>query len=812
MSQNDKSQTKSSIKSIRSGRAGYDVATPLCHFEPFPICLTRLFSLLPRTSTVQILLDFYRILGVPHRVTLEQLQQAFDDRLQQLPRQEYSNAAIAARKQILEEAFVMLADPQKRQAYDEKISAQDEPLMDGSALGLDTPDKKLAGVLLVLQEIGAYPQILEIGKAYLERPIDLAKLPQSASALEDDVLLAMALANLELGREQWQQSQFESAGTSLQTGLDLLEREQRFPSVQAEIRGDLFKLRPYRILEALDDEEPEQRQRGLVLLQAMLDDRDGIDGNQDDQSGLSVNDFLRFVQQLREYLTVEEQQTLFEREAARPSAVASYLAVYSLIARGVSEGTPILIQRAKSLLTQLGDRQDVAIEVGMCWLLLGQPFAAHQSIQLSQDQDSLAFMRQYSEGASDLIPGLYLYTENWLQQEVYPYFRDLLNSKVSLQSYFDNPTIQQILSEIEPDPLIAEKTRLSRKQVPASAVSEVSRTSVSLEPLASMTAANKAANQDFAGSAVKDSDTQSKDSISDLLGLGSPDWSPKVPDMGRSRTASAGRQSRPAASSYSQPDQTQELRRRVQQGQPSKTSPPVRSQKKRLPQWAPWAIAVLLGTGVVAGALALGNLFNPKRPTTITAQPELSSSSSPSASATTSVQPSPGQPSISASPQVSGLPVSGSSTASPTPSSSGSMTGAASPPASATGPLSPSDAKQLVQSWQSAKADAMSEAHNVGGLKQILTEPVLTQWQDSADQAQQNKGHWKYTLDQLEIASVEPQDKDRALVKAHVKETRQYYEQGKLVSAQSYADSYRVQYSTIRKGQQWLIKDMQILK
>jgi curved DNA-binding protein CbpA len=762
---------------------------------------------------VQILLDFYRILGVPHRATLEQLQQAFDDRLQQLPRQEYSNAAIAARKQILEEAFVMLADPHKRQAYDEKISAQDEPLMDGATLGLDTPDKKLAGVLLVLQEIGAYPQILEIGKAYLERPIDLAKLPQTASALEDDVLLAMALANLELGREQWQQSQFEAAGASLQIGLDLLEREQRFPSVQTEIRGDLFKLRPYRILEALDDEEPEQRQKGLVLLQAMLDDRDGIDGNQDDQSGLSVNDFLRFVQQLREYLTVEEQQTLFECEAARPSAVASYLAVYSLIARGVSEGAPILIQRAKSLLTQLGDRQDVAIEVGMCWLLLGQPFAAHQSIQLSQDQDSLAFMRQYSEGAPDLIPGLYLYTENWLQQEVYPYFRDLLNSKVSLQSYFDNPKIQQILSEIEPDPLIADKTRLSRKKVSAGVVSSDSAISVSPElELAPITAATK----DFSRSSVKESDTRSTDSISDLLGLDSPDWSPKV-STGRSRTASPEAQNRPATSTYSQPDRTQELRRRVQQGQPPKAVPPARLPKKRLPRWAPWALAVLLGTGVVAGALALGNLFNLKRPTAITAQPELSPSASPLASVPTNVQTGSGQASASPSPQVSGVPVSGAATAgSPTPSPNASggpvAMSSASPSSAATGPLSQSDAKQLVQSWQSAKAEAMSEAHNVGGLKQILTEPVLTQWQDSVNQVQQSKGHWKYTLDQLEITSVEPQGKDQALVKAHVKETRQYYEQGKLVNAQSYADSYRVQYSTIRKGQQWLIKNMQILK
>jgi curved DNA-binding protein CbpA len=775
---------------------------------------------------VQIPLDFYRILGVPHRATLEQLQQAFDDRLQQLPRQEYSNAAIAARKQILEEAFVILADPQKRQAYDDKISAQDELLTEGGGLGLelDMPDKKLAGVLLVLQEVGAYPQILEIGTAYLQRPIDLSKLPQSASALEDDVLLAMALANLELGREQWQQSQFEVAGVSLQTGLTLLEREQRFPSVQTEIRGDLFKLRPYRILEALDDEEPEQRQKGLVLLQSMLDDRDGIDGNQDDQSGLSVNDFLRFVQQLREYLTVEEQQTLFEREAARPSAVASYLAVYALIARGVSEGTPTLIQRAKSLLTQLGDRQDVAVEVGMCWLLLGQPLAAHQSIQLSQDQDSLAFMKQYSEGAPDLIPGLYLYTENWLQQEVYPYFRDLLNRKVSLQRYFDDPQIQQILSDIESDPWAGAKSESSRKQLSVSAASAASKVSGSPE-----SARLFSAPQDFAKSSAKVTDTQSTDAT-DLPDLNSPDWS-KVPEMSRSHppsvssaapsptTPSSSRQQHRAAfPAYAQPDQTQELRRRVQQGQTPQSGSPARPQKKRLGKWVPWAIACFLGTGVVAGSLALGRLINTERPMVVTTGPNPSSLAS-STPVPANTQPNPGaSSSLQPSPQTSGAPIaSATSSLSPTPRStvSGVPSGATSPttPVSttATGILSKTDAQQLVQSWQSAKAEAMGETYGKAQLKQVLAEPILTQWQSSVDQVQQNKGYWKYTLNQLEIASVEPQGKDRSLVKAQVKETAQYYERGKLVSAQSYSDSYRVQYSAVRKGQQWLIQDMQVL-
>jgi len=43
---------------------------------------------------------------------------------------------------------------------------------------------------------------------------------------------------------------------------------------------------------------------------------------------LSLDDFLRFIQQLRSYLTAAEQQSLFEAESQRPS-VATYLAVYA---------------------------------------------------------------------------------------------------------------------------------------------------------------------------------------------------------------------------------------------------------------------------------------------------------------------------------------------------------------------------------------------------------------------------------------------------------------------------------------------------
>jgi DnaJ-class molecular chaperone len=67
---------------------------------------------------MQIPLDYYRILGLPIQTSAEQLQQAYRDRTLQLPRREYSQAAIAARKQLLEQAYAVLSDPEQRAWYD----------------------------------------------------------------------------------------------------------------------------------------------------------------------------------------------------------------------------------------------------------------------------------------------------------------------------------------------------------------------------------------------------------------------------------------------------------------------------------------------------------------------------------------------------------------------------------------------------------------------------------------------------------------------------------------------------------------------
>ncbi|MEB3292984.1 MAG: IMS domain-containing protein, partial [Synechococcales bacterium] len=438
---------------------------------------------------MRIPLDYYRILGLPVQAPAEQLKQAHQDRTLQMPRREYSDAAIASRKALLDEAYGILCDPAQRQAYDVRFLTVYDPelslgtgegarldtkpdlTVDTQAPHIDIAEPNLIGALLILQELGEYELVLKVGRPYLSsgnarlqsgqpqssqtksgqaKNGQISAQPIDAKMVLGDIVLTIALACLELGREQWHQGQYEAAAEALETGQELLLREGLFAGVRSEIQADLLRLRPYRILELIElpESQPLERKKGLQLLQAMLQERGGIDGDGNDQSGLSMDNFLHFIQQLRNSLTAEEQQGLFEEETHRPSAVGTYLAVYALLARGFAEKQPALVHRAKHLLVKLSGRQDVHLEQSICALLLGQTEEASRVLEMSQEHEPLAFIREHSQGSPDLLPGLCLYAERWLQDEVFPHFRDLAARRVALKDYFADEQVQAYLEEL----------------------------------------------------------------------------------------------------------------------------------------------------------------------------------------------------------------------------------------------------------------------------------------------------------------------------------------------------------------------------
>ncbi|CCI31988.1 Heat shock protein DnaJ-like (fragment) [Microcystis sp. T1-4] len=410
---------------------------------------------------MRIPLDYYRILGIPFQVSAEQIDLAHADRGRQLPRQEYSQTAIIARQHLLDEAYQVLSDPDRRRDYDAQFFDPNPLLLnpESSAEDLDsqggevaaaspeypTPQITIApadlvGALLILQELGEYELVIRLAETYLD--LEPTTRP--------DMILTLALAYGELSREYWQDKNYEQAASTAAKALTWLEQEQMFPQVASEIRHDCDRLRPYRVLELLSQEKKPglARQRGLNLLEEMLAARGGIDGPGDDRSGLGVDNFLRFIQQLRVFLTQAEQEKIWAKEAQRPSAVGNYLLVYALIARGFAQKQPAAIVAASQRLQQLQKHQDVSLERSICALLLGQTEQASTILEKSQEQEILNYIKEQSGQSPDLLPGLCRYGERWLQTEVFCHFSDLVEQKASLKEYFAEEDVQNYLEEL----------------------------------------------------------------------------------------------------------------------------------------------------------------------------------------------------------------------------------------------------------------------------------------------------------------------------------------------------------------------------
>lgn len=707
---------------------------------------------------MQVPLDFYRILGVPIQATPEQIKQAYRDRLQQLPRMQYSEAAIAARKQLLDEAYAVLSDVERRQTYDGDLFSEiygEEPaeLVSPLVHGIEIAPEQLPGALLLLQELGEYELVLRLAETVLqhqEAPPSSEEANSSVSPERADIYLTAALAHLELGREYWQKNQYETAAQSLQAGLDWLQRGQILAGVRAEILAELDKLRPYRILDLLSRPQSQQAERalGLTLLKDMLAVREGIEGTGNDQSGLSIEDFLKFIQQLRVYLNVAEQQELFEAEAQRPSAVATYLAVYALVARGFHERQPPLIRRARTLLIRLQEHQDVYLEQAICALLLGQPQAAQQVLELSQEYESLAFIREYSEGSPDLVPGLYLYTERWLKEEAYPYFQDLADQPVSLKGYFTDEQVQRELEDFSaeadaPESTDAELTKATAVVSSSSAIAKASEERGGRKPALQLplSLSRGLGQAPFSG-------WLSKSSLpSSAATADSPKPTPSPPVNGRR-------------------DEGQSIEEQMTKHQLQVLRGRARSRGKR----SPWGFLGAITVGILGMVLVAIAVLRQTQP---------------------QAEDAPVIPRIE--------PVS-SPVATPTP-----------PPPEPPTALTQEAARQAIQTWQTVKAEALGPDRAVDKLAQILTGSALTTWQTRAKEGQANNWYWQYQLNQLLIERVEQQAPDRARVVATIRETANFYAQGQLQPGSSYTAPYRAEYSLVRQQGRWKIQAMRVL-
>lgn len=782
---------------------------------------------------MQIPLDYYRILGVPIQATDELLTQAYHDRFLQLPRREYSQYAIIARKQLLEQAYEILSDSHKRNDYkarfftanyqesttveietdtnlesdidvqiesetpsektpEYKEEAYKKPSFEGYYPYLEINEDLFLGALLILLELGEYELVLKLAQPYLDGQKKLESSENKTEQLQaiwSDLILTIAIAYIELGREQWQLGEYESAFQSQEKGLQLLIQENLFNILQEEIKNDLHKLRPYLIVEILEKEKSDsyKRNQALNLLHKMLDERGGIEGQGVDKSGLNLDDFLRFIQQIRVYLTVKEQEKLFEIEAKRPSPAASYLFVYALIARGFSERKPAFLVRSKNILISLTERQDVYLEQAICALLLGQTEEAEFALGQSQEEEAINYIKEHSQGSPDLLPGLCLYGEKWLQTEVFPQFSNLNNQKSSLKEYFADQQVQNYLEQLVLNPTEAEtdssinfnqgsdyflkQQNLQRDLTINQQESDLEKNIfTNIYTLKDSPDSVSNENFNFVGFNSVQTNSEAKISDSNLLTLTETETdSQSITTENDDLVSFDSFLKSKLEEDYVGNNQTSTPE--TDSSLPNKSTVKSQSQKHKLTKTQSqnnllWLAIILLLSSIIA--IIIYNLVLNKKEEKLA---------------------------LSISKPLIELPVKTTEVK----------------PVATPKTLDTQQALNIVQNWLEAKEKATGAEYQINEFNKVLTEPLLSRWRSSALSLQNDNAYHNYDHT-MSIENVKIVNPNQAIIIGKINESSKFYRDGSLVPSKSYNEKLKVQYDLIKNNNQWLIKDIKVIK
>ena len=187
---------------------------------------------------------------------------------------------------------------------------------------------------------------------------------------------------------------YEVAAGLLQEGIELQQRMGKLPDQQAKLEQALQALHPYRVLDLLSRDLSDQQAhlRGLALLNQLVSERGGLEGEgADGGSGqLAQNDFETFFQQIRRFLTVQEQIDLFGSWYEQGSEEAGCLVVFALTAAGFTRRKPELLEQAREQLVLL-KTPDL------------DPMPLHGRIDLLLGDVAEAALRQFARPRASLV-------------------------------------------------------------------------------------------------------------------------------------------------------------------------------------------------------------------------------------------------------------------------------------------------------------------------------------------------------------------------------------------------------------------------
>jgi len=162
---------------------------------------------------------------------------------------------------------------------------------------------------------------------------------------------------------------------------------------------------------------------------------------------LDQQEFEAFFQQIKPFLTVQEQIDLFLELQKRGSIEAGFLAFLSLTAIGFSRRKPEKLFEARRILKKLNlSGLDSMPLVGCLDLLLADIDQASARFSSSSDENLRDWLNNYP---GNKLEGICIFCKNWLENDVLVGYRDIESKEVDLDSWFEDREIQEFIEKLE---------------------------------------------------------------------------------------------------------------------------------------------------------------------------------------------------------------------------------------------------------------------------------------------------------------------------------------------------------------------------
>jgi len=409
------------------------------------------YSLLPMALLqLDLPIDHFRLLGVSPSAETETILRTLQLRIDRCPDQGFTHESLQQRAELLRLSADLLTDPGRRRDYESALMelGRDHP---GETAGLDLAHSREVGGLILLWEAHAPHEAFQLARQALQPP----QAPALGSGRESDLALVASLACLAAADQDQEQRRYESAAGLLGEGLQLLQRVGKLPEQRRLLEQQLEQLKPYRILDLLSRDLSEQtaRRDGLQLLDQLVSARGGLEGRDSDDvdhpvaAGFGQGEFELFFQQIRRFLTVQEQVDLYERWQGLGSADAAFLGVLALTAAGFSRRKPERLDDARQRLRALPlEGLDSRPLLACLDLLLGDVDHAQAHIKASDDPELQQWLRRHP---GDDLAALCDYCRSWLGRDVLPGYRDVDADAVDLEAWFADRDVQSFVERLE---------------------------------------------------------------------------------------------------------------------------------------------------------------------------------------------------------------------------------------------------------------------------------------------------------------------------------------------------------------------------